>query len=138
MSDETFEEHILQRVGRLEDGYQKMSATIIRLETVVEIFSKATEKFENTLEKTNKTLNDLNSTILIISNNVADNTSEISEMKGELVSANAKIKAVDEKSKIDFLKIVSDNLGKFLFGGGLLGIIVFWIDHMLDTYLTGK
>jgi predicted RNA-binding protein with EMAP domain len=131
-------QEILSRLNRLEDSYYKISSTVVRLETIVENFSKLVERFNDTLDKMTDSLNGLNVSIVKINGRVEDNTIEITDMKTSLITVRKSIKDVDDKSKIDFLQIVSQNLGKFIFGGGIFTGIIMWIDHLVDTYLKVK
>ena len=131
-------EEVLSRLVRLEDSYSKVSLTVVRLETMVENFSNLVERFENILERTNSTLNGLNLTIVKINGRVVENTEDIDELQKGISSVRDKVRLVDEKGKIDFVKLISENLGKFIFGGGAIAAIAFWVDHLIDTYLKSK
>jgi predicted nucleic acid-binding Zn-ribbon protein len=127
-----------KRLLKLEGGQEASNVTIVRLEVMVDNFSHLVERFENILLDTNKTLKDLNLTIVTINGETKGNAEKIKDLEEDVTSVKKDIKAIDEKGKVDFLQIISANSGKFIFGGGLIGAVAFWIDHLIDTYLKTK
>lgn len=129
---------IIDRLEKIEIGYSEMEKTIVKLETNVTGFEKLVNRFENVLDRMTNTLGELNTTIIKINSKVETNTGHLANMAGRIDNVDARISAVDSKGKIDFLQLVKDNMGKFLFGGGALALAIYWIDHIVDSYMIAK
>ena len=138
MTDRNFDDIILGRLIILEDGYNIMNKTINKLEVVVENSIGLIERFENVLDRMTVTLSELNTTITKINSDVRENTKDINGMGSSISEVKTSIRVLEDRGKIDFLVIIKDNFAKVVLGGGALGFILYWIDHVLDAWLSLK
>ena len=137
-ADRTEHKAIIDRLDKIEHGYMEMGRTIIKLEATVEGFEKLVDRFENVLDRMSGTLGELNTTITKINSRVETNTGHLENIDGRIDNVDVKISVIDNKGKIDFLQILKDNFGKFFFGGTALAIAIYWIDHIVDSYMVAK
>jgi chromosome segregation ATPase len=129
---------ISERLSKLEEGYNNMSKSIAKVETVVENSIGLIERFENVLDRMTITLSELNTTITKINGDVKENTKDINGMGSSINDVKSSIRVLEDRGKIDFLVIIKDNFAKVVLGGGALGFILYWIDHVLDAWLSLK
>jgi hypothetical protein len=84
------------------------------------------------------TLGELNITITKINQKVEDNSKDIELVEGSVIRVGDKLKSLDDKGKIDFLQLIKDNFAKAVLGGGFIGALLFYLDHLIDTWLSLK
>lgn len=138
LSKRRAEDALLERLTRLEESHIIMNRTVTKLETVVESSVALIERFENTLDRMANTLGELNITITKINQKVEDNSKDIAEVEGNVIKVGEKVEALDDKGKIDFLQLVKDNFAKAILGGGAIGALLIYLDHLLDTWISLK
>jgi uncharacterized coiled-coil protein SlyX len=132
------EDQLFDRLTKLEENHMTMGKTLTKVEIIVENSVSLIERFENTLDRMANTLGELNITITKINQKVDDNSKDIVEVEGNLIKVGDKLKTLDDKGKIDFLQLVKDNFAKYIFGGGIIGAILLYLDHLLDTWISLK
>lgn len=126
---------LLDRVSSLEESHKLMEKAITKIDIVVENSISLIEKFENTLDRMTMTLGELNTTITKINGDVRENTKDINGINSSINEVKSTMRVIEDRGKIDFLVIIKENFAKLVLGGGALGLILYYIDHLIDSWL---
>jgi uncharacterized coiled-coil protein SlyX len=126
---------LLDRISSLEESHKLMEKTITKIDIVVENSISLIERFENTLDRMTMTLGELNTTIAKINGDVRENTKDINGINSSINEVKSTMRVIEDRGKIDFLVIIKENFAKVVLGGGALGFILYYIDHLIDSWL---
>jgi chromosome segregation ATPase len=125
-----------ERMRKLEDRYIEMNTTVTKSNTVMDRFESTMSRIQSTLDKFGDTIASLDKTLSSVQVELQHNANEISEMKLGLKNIETKVEVIDNKSKVDTIKIISNNWWGIVTAASVLIILISLGKQVWEYYLS--